>query len=359
MTLLLAAPQAWAEEHHPNAHLGDPVSLLMAVNRPLVVRDGKSYTTSDPAMAFSSSTLSRTLDRVNPDATGAEPLLEEEMADRLLRGVQKPESLVADPVRNRLALVSSAGATENAGAATMITLIDLETSSVKTLVDNGLVNRLPSFSPDGTRLAYFSVPPGSLPMMLSEGERFEGYSLRVVNVATGVERTVAPSCTIEYATCPPAWSPDGSKIALIAPYGGPGCQIHTVALDGSTSRSYAPALKGRSLVISVIWPENEFVLFTYSSGRFVGRLDLVTGAAEIVVPSSDNGCLSLSPSRKHFTIWSESGPGEIYSVTGGKVTNAENLPDSPHIHGRWSHAPATWDKEEGSGAPDRIRTYDL
>ena len=99
------------------------------------------------------------------------------------------------------------------------------------------IDLMPTWSPDGTRLAFTSARSG-------------GYDVYVVNAdGTGLRNlTVDPSPAV-YVDRAPAWSPDGARIAFASDRGGT-TQLWTMRPDGTdlrqvtagaTSRAYEPS----------------------------------------------------------------------------------------------------------------------
>ena len=89
------------------------------------------------------------------------------------------------------------------------------------LVDSDGVDRFPEFSPDGTRIAFYSERPG--------GER----ALWVCDSDGSNARPVTPSNFRAHDSNGPAWSPDGRRVAFRGSIPeDPAHHIYTVSVDG-------------------------------------------------------------------------------------------------------------------------------
>jgi Tol biopolymer transport system component len=102
-----------------------------------------------------------------------------------------------------------------------LVLLDIETGDLEQLTDDNNVNVWPSFSPDGTLLAYMSVHSDGSPR------------LHLLDLATRESRPVIS----EPIAMSPEWSPDGKWIAFMGYYPAPSDkgfgEIFIIAPDGT------------------------------------------------------------------------------------------------------------------------------
>ena len=97
-------------------------------------------------------------------------------------------------------------------------LLNVDTGSRRIVVDRLTQDVAFRWSPEGTRIVY------ARPVSPDEGEE-----LRVVDVASGADETVAQG--LEWSNPQPTWSPDGTRIAFVRDG-----DIWTVAMDGTDER---------------------------------------------------------------------------------------------------------------------------
>jgi Tol biopolymer transport system component len=105
---------------------------------------------------------------------------------------------------------------ENEQSATDICLLDPDTGEVTNLTDDYAMDYWPSFSPDGTRVAYHSED-GGIHVIDTDG--------------TGREQLVGGFDNMAFE---PAWSPNGRTIAFVSTSGGSDYEIYTVPSSGET-----------------------------------------------------------------------------------------------------------------------------
>lgn len=165
-----------------------------------------------------------------------------------------------------------------------ILVADPDGTNVRTLVDDGAVNLAPTFSIDGTRIAYWSQP-----------ERFQPYQLVVINPDGSSRTVVATDANVSsaYARQSVAWSPNGDEIAYASALNGRAV-LYVAAVDGSGVRQL---LVGGSDATQPRWsPSGNYIAFRWQDDGTVGlaairpdgsdRLDLVSYAAPADDPAA-------------------------------------------------------------------------
>ena len=139
-----------------------------------------------------------------------------------------------------------------------IASIRLDGGEPKRLTQNRLLDHVPVWSPDGTRIAYVADPPR--PNFYYSDPLWKSTRLYTMAADGRDKRDVAPSLG-GVTLSPPQWSPDGQRLSFIVEEEGEEYQrrrfLYTVALDGSklqrisetaTSPSWSP--NGKQLVFS-------------------------------------------------------------------------------------------------------------
>jgi len=106
------------------------------------------------------------------------------------------------------------------GGAWDIYVMNADGSEVRSLSNNPSVDKLPAWSPDGSQIAFRS-------------NRDRNWEIYVVNVDASDLRNVTNNPDADRR---PAWSPDGSQIAFTSSRGAPPAQLYLVNADGSGER---------------------------------------------------------------------------------------------------------------------------
>jgi hypothetical protein len=97
------------------------------------------------------------------------------------------------------------------------------------------IERQPTFSPDGTRLVYYSRPPTSAPQ--TSDPRGRAFHIFVANADGSNAHPILDGMTFRLDVfTPPSWSPDSQSIAFRS-YADGTDQIWVVNLDGPAPRS--------------------------------------------------------------------------------------------------------------------------
>ena len=127
------------------------------------------------------------------------------------------------------------------------------------LTTNWELDHFPTWSPDGTRIAFLRGRPGSSP-----GSPRSPTALMVM-AADGTDERVAPHSPGLLIHHPPAWSPDGTRLAVARHSTSNGTGLWVVDVDGETATHLTPAVSGAA------WsPDGKRMAFAKADGDEVG-----------------------------------------------------------------------------------------
>ena len=219
------------------------------------------------------------------------------------------------------------------------------------------------FSPDGKQIAY----------TIAEGE---GFGIRVVDVATGVEREVLRTKSGTYVT---AWRPDGAALVLSEVRGEDGNNVYLLTLDnGNVEELFRPEEGARFADVAWRPDSGGFYVASDMDRDFSGLAFYDSGNARlnwIDTPDKDVDRVSLSTDGRYLA-WTtnESGSSVLHvrDLKGDRdLTVPEDLP-SLIYQMRWAENKAmlaiggtgpevpgdiwVWDIESGAGQAVRATT---
>lgn len=216
-----------------------------------------------------------------------------------------------------------------------LVLVDLGSSSVRTLADNGRDIRAPSFSPDGSAIAFWSGSPRIAFTPILDAK--EGYTVHVVDIQTSTEMEILKADTVPAVACPPAWSPDGKRIACISSSSSPDRKVQIVCADGTGKRiigaqaAYSPSF--------VVWAGGDKLLFTQDGKPGLYGIEF---PSERIALAKEGGYLPplvLSPDRRLLkTLFYE----KAHAPSAIRVLKTSNLApvqetDAGLFMGEWNH----------------------
>jgi Tol biopolymer transport system component len=182
----------------------------------------------------------------------------------------------------------------------------------------------PSYSPDGTGIAFQATSPDSIP---------NANDIYVINVdGTGLVNLTPSKGEDEY----PVWSPDGSQVAFVSQRGGLG-QVWVMNADGSEQRQLTtdPANKD----VPVDWSPDGTTIVYMSEGTGSGDIYIMNADGSNSVRLTDDPLPDLAPT------WSPDGSqiAYLHMETDGRplyVMNADGSDQHPvELPGKQIFAP--------------------
>lgn len=192
-------------------------------------------------------------------------------------------------------------------SSTEIYVINADGTGQTRITNNGYDDRFPSWSPDGSKIAFESSN--------SSG----AYNIFVIN-ADGGNQTQLTNSTYPYVNLDPAWSPDGSKIAFVSDRDGSGkSEIWVMNTDGSNPLRLTTSVRYETGTINAVYsqarepiwsPDGTKIAFSsYRDGNF--NLDIYVMKAD----GSDQTRLTTHPSDDRDPTWSPDGSKIAFTST--------------------------------------------
>ena len=184
------------------------------------------------------------------------------------------------------------------GGKSDIWLMDVESGALEQLTDGARPANAPIWSPDGTRIAYLSDAMITI---------FLGATVNIIDVATGEERTVSEPI---FGPSPPAWSGDGKTVLVVSrlpqtnrfregynalfmmPASGEG-ETQWVAPEGLDESL------GRRQWNRPAWSSDGMIVYRYQGALYMASLsgEGQLGAATLVAPAGENPNWSADGSK--------------------------------------------------------------
>lgn len=168
-------------------------------------------------------------------------------------------------------------------------LVNADGSGLRRLTNNPAQDKLPCWSPDGTKIAFVSDRDGNT-------------EIYTVDVATGVETRLTEN---QAAESNPAWSPDGTRIAFASWRDGKRSEIYVMNADGSAQTRLT--FNDNQDDYPVWSPDGNRIAFTSSK-----TVAIIFGSIWIMVMNADgSGIIKLDKGRDAAT-WSPDGQRIAY-----------------------------------------------
>ena len=192
----------------------------------------------------------------------------------------------------RVAYVSTVGkGTDNQKY--VLQIADADGHNARTIFSSSKQILSPSWSPDGSRLAYVSFESGNS-------------AIYIQDIIQGTRAKVSAKKGINSA---PAWSPDGRRLALtLSAAGSPDIYILDIAAKNLKRLTSGPAIDTEP-----VWmPDGRTLLFTSdrSGGPQIYQVSVNGGKAQrLTFDGKYNAAADISPDGKYLTLVNNSGNG--------------------------------------------------
>lgn len=200
----------------------------------------------------------------------------------------------------------------------------LDRQGIRRITDGPGNDMKPAWSPDGTRIAFYSDRDGNTEIYVVDAD---GANLRRLTTSPGHDEN-------------PAWSPDGRRIAFDSDRGGT-LNLWVMNSDGSGQRQLTSYRVGKAAIPA--WsPDGRWIAFT-SNALLGWRVSLIDsqGQQERVLASENGDCRpAWSPDGRSIVFVSvrSDGKGDIWAVD-PEGRNLRRLTTDPTLydyHPAWS-----------------------
>lgn len=229
-------------------------------------------------------------------------------------GKKRPKPIVIDRYHFKQDIVGYLGAKRR-----HLYLFDLATRKAELLTPGTFDESLPSWSPDGRRIAFVSKRD------TSDVDRTDNWDVFVMDARPGAEArrlTTSPGEDNPPGSSPLAWSPDGKYIAYLqgdAPkyYAYNQAELAIVPVAGGAPRVLAPALDRP--VSDPQWTRDGraiLCLVTDDRSQYVARVDVASGAARRVTPLGQvvYALASGPDAQAALLVSDDTTPSEVYAM---------------------------------------------
>lgn len=163
-------------------------------------------------------------------------------------------------------------------------VIDANGSNKTQLVHVG-TNYAPSWSPDGTKIAFFGDEPGTVYVMEADGSN----QARLTDAPFGL--VDAP-----HSVFPPVWSPDGTKIIFAAFTERDDVHIYLMNADGTKLTSLLSGLFGFSHGYGLDWsPDGSQIVFTWGTTHDQAEIYVMDADGSNLTNLTNNAARDLIP----------------------------------------------------------------
>ena len=176
---------------------------------------------------------------------------------------------------------------------TDIYVLDFDDLSISPLIKNSGVEEWPVWSPDGTKLAYYSTESGDSEIYTAN---YDGTGQKRLTNSPGVDED-------------PEWSPDGKKIVFQSARGSKGSNLYVMSADGTDVKALTTGDKIKSVPR---WsPRGGEIL--YSTNEFWPGWDIVL----FDIPTSKSKALTSGYRSYCRAAWHPSGGSFVFSYGAG------------------------------------------
>ncbi|HWM28462.1 MAG TPA: S9 family peptidase [Woeseiaceae bacterium] len=243
----------------------------------------------------------------------------------------KPQPIVVDRLYFKEDITGYLGTTRS-----HLFLLDVESGSVEALTEGDYDELQPSWSPDGSRIAFVTKRGDDM-------DRDDNWDIYVVDAEPGAEATQLTrnagsdgDADGSWGSGPPDWSADGENIAYL--HGGAEediwyglLQVGTVAIDGDGASLPTEALDRNT--VGPRWsPDGRSIYFRLEDDQGIqlaevrlrdGRVERLTGPEQVVYEFDFN-----EAGRTVLVLSSSTRPAEVYKLERGKLEQLSRQNDA-------------------------------